>query len=162
VKTAAIAVLKLSAEPVYVSFFTDQDADDPQNGVLIPCRFTHMDPKLCRERLEALAKGGLLEDELISDNLFPTVRLFRATERLKTTVTAVLERLHAKIIDARPGCDGASAFNSSHLRLLPRVRHVAGLRCNPAGTRRSRSASSLSATSCIHHLMPSELPTGGP
>jgi hypothetical protein len=40
----------------------------------------HMDSKLCRDRLDALATGGLLESKLWSDDQSPSVRLFRSTD----------------------------------------------------------------------------------
>ena len=55
----------------------------------------HMDPKLCRERLNALSEAGLLEEQLLSDERCSTVRLFRPTERLEAAVAAGLEPLRA-------------------------------------------------------------------
>lgn len=60
----------------------------------------HMDPRLCRERLEGLVKAGLFEDDLFSDGRGPTVRLFRLTQEVGVAVAAGLEPLRARL-DAR-------------------------------------------------------------
>ena len=50
----------------------------------------HMDVTVCRDRLDALARAGLLEDAT-----GPNIRLFRATERLEEIVAAELTLLRA-------------------------------------------------------------------
>ena len=60
----------------------------------------HMDGTICRDRLDALVRAGLLEDELQ-----PNLRLFRTTEQLHATVTEELEML-AKSLEARNGPGG--------------------------------------------------------
>jgi hypothetical protein len=58
----------------------------------------HMDATLCRDRLDALARAGLLED-----SLGPNLRLFRATERLEAIVATGLEMVRARLL--APGRD---------------------------------------------------------
>ncbi|HET6467526.1 MAG TPA: hypothetical protein VFG43_04020 [Geminicoccaceae bacterium] len=48
----------------------------------------HMDPGLCKDRLDALVRIGLLEDVLQ-----PNLRLFRSTDRLEAIVAGELEIL---------------------------------------------------------------------
>jgi len=57
----------------------------------------HMDPRLCRERLNALTKAGLLEDNLVTDGRCSVVRLFRPTGRLEAAVAAGLAPLRVKL-----------------------------------------------------------------
>jgi transcriptional regulator CtsR len=55
----------------------------------------HMDPKLCRERLNALSKAGLLQEDRLTDDRCSTVRLFRPTVRLEAAVAGGLKPVRA-------------------------------------------------------------------
>ena len=63
----------------------------------------HMDDRLCRYRLDALAEAGLLETELRADEQYPSERLFWSTERLEAAVAAGLEALRGGLAG---GADG--------------------------------------------------------
>jgi hypothetical protein len=58
----------------------------------------HMDLSLCRDRLDALARAGLLEDAPGSN-----LRLFRATERLEAIVAAGLGLLRERLLASGHG-----------------------------------------------------------
>lgn len=53
----------------------------------------HMDATLCRDRLDALVRIGLLEDEQRSN-----LRLFRPTEKLNTIVADALDTLNERLV----------------------------------------------------------------